>query len=1004
MLIKLDKISSGSQHFYLLLFCRIYRAFNMSNRVKLLIFLFPVFFLTNSMLKAQGIERADSLWADSVFRQLSPEQRIAQLFMIRAYSYRDSVYKDSLTSVISRYQPGGICFFKGMPYSQATFTNRLQQVSKVPMLVAIDAEWGLGMRLDSTIAFPRPITLGAISNDTLIYQIASRIAADCRRLGIHINFAPVADINCNPDNPVINFRSFGENKVQVTVKSLYYMKGLQDNNVMAVAKHFPGHGDTDSDSHLTLPIIRHSRERMDSVELFPFKALIKNGVRGIMIAHLYLPCYDSSSNTAATLSQPVVSRLLKGELGFKGFVITDALDMQGVAKYFKAGEIELKALQAGNDILLLPQHIEEAVKVIKAAADSNFVSWAEIDKKCFRILMLKSGLGVSKTPVSTANLHDDLNTRSSLVLQKEGFASALTLVKNDLGLIPLISPDKRHVAYLGIGDKAGNTFSEVMNTYAVVPSFYLPKNFSKTEGDSVTGMLKKFDVIIVGLHKMTGYPAESFSLSKQALHMVDTLSKVARTALVVFGNPYSLRLLPKSADNESILVAYQDFPVTQLLSAEVLFGGLPSRGHLPVSTSKFRSGTGEETDITRLSFAMPEEIGLTENSLKVIDSIASDGIAQGAYPGCQVLLAKDGKVFYQKAFGHPQYNDTVKVTNTDLYDIASVTKIAATTLAIMKLYDQGKLNPDDSLGKFLPSLTGSDKSALKIRDVMTHRAGLKAWIPFYKAVINANGFDTNVFRRDSSRLYPNKVADNLFISSSYKDSVYKQIIRLPLGEKGKYLYSDMGFYLLRLVVEKISGKPFDLYLDETFYLPLGLHHTSFNPYKKFPVGMIMPTENDTEFRKQLIRGYVHDPGAAMLGGISGHAGLFTNSLELGVMMQMLLNQGSYGGKQFFMPSTVKTFTSCQFPGSGNRRALGFDKPPQNSKSESPTCKSASAESFGHSGFTGTYTWADPVNGLLYIFLSNRVCPSAGNQKLRDLNIRTNIQQAVYDLFERFGVK
>ncbi|MCX6283666.1 MAG: serine hydrolase, partial [Bacteroidetes bacterium] len=426
--------------------------------MKHLVFFLLLFFLTDYVIQAQGIQRSDSLWADSVFRKLTPEEKIAQLFILRAYSYKDSTYRDSLAAVVSKSQPGGICFFKGTPYAQAVFTNRLQNISKVPMLIAIDAEWGLGMRLDSTTAFPRPITLGAISNDTLIYEMASRTAEDCRRLGIHINFAPVADINCNPDNPVINFRSFGENKYRVSAKSLQYMRGLQDNGVMAVAKHFPGHGDTDSDSHLTLPVIRHTRERMDSMELFPFKTLINNSIKGIMIAHLYLPCYDSSLNAASTLSRAVVTRLLKEELGFRGFVITDALDMQGVIKYNKPGEIELKALQAGNDVLLLPKQAEEAIRVIKAAADSNLVSWDEIDKKCFRILMLKSGLGVSNKQVSTQNLYSDLNTRASLALQKEGFASALTVVKNELGLIPLISLDKRHIACLGIGDRPGRGF------------------------------------------------------------------------------------------------------------------------------------------------------------------------------------------------------------------------------------------------------------------------------------------------------------------------------------------------------------------------------------------------------------------------------------------------------------------------------------------------------------------------------------------------------------------
>jgi len=956
------------------------------------------------MIRAQGIQRTDSIWADSVFRQLSPGQRIAQLFMIRAYSWKDSTYKDSLSAVIERFQPGGICFFKGTPYAQAMFTNRLQGISKVPMLVAIDAEWGLGMRLDSTIAFPRPITLGAVSDDTLVYEVASRIAMDCRRMGIHINFAPVADINCNPDNPVINFRSFGENKFRVAAKSLNYMKGLQDNGVMSVAKHFPGHGDTDMDSHLTLPIIRHSKERMDSVELYPFKVLIKNGVQGVMTAHLFLPCYDSSLNAAATLSKPIVHGLLKQQLGFRGYAITDALDMQGVAKFYKPGEIELKAFQAGNDILLLPQDLGEAIKAIKTAADSNIISQAGIDSACFRILMLKSGLGVSKTPVSTKDLYHDLNTRPSQVLRKEGFASALTLVKNELGLIPLISPDKRRIAYLGIGDKPGNDMSVYLDAYADVHPFFLPHQFSKTLADSMVSLLAKYDVLIIGLHNMTGYPTDSFHLSRQSLHMVDTLSKVTRTALVVFGNPYSLKLIPGHLRSESIIIAYQDFPVTQLLAAEVLFGGIATKGHLPVSSAGFPYGSGEETEKTRFSFVMPEEIGLPEQALSIIDSIAEDGIEKGAYPGCQVLLAKDGKVFYNKAFGHPQYNDTVKVKIEDLYDIASVTKVAATTLAIMKLYDEGRLDPGDSLGKFLGILAGSDKSGMIIRDIMTHKAGLQSWIPFYKAVSNVKSYDTIIFRRDSSKAYPYKVANNLFISAAYRDTIFKQIARSPLGEKGKYLYSDLGFYLLRLIVEKLSGKPFDQYLEETFYLPMGLRRTVFNPYKTFSLNEIMPTENDTEFRKQFIRGYVHDPGAAMLGGISGHAGLFTNSLELGVIMQMLLNHGSYGGKQFIKPSTVRLFTSCQFPGSGNRRGLGFDKPLQNYKPDSPACQGASPDSFGHSGFTGTYVWADPANGLVYVFLSNRICPNASNQKLRDLNIRTNIQKAAYWLFEKYGVK
>jgi beta-glucosidase-like glycosyl hydrolase/CubicO group peptidase (beta-lactamase class C family) len=953
---------------------------------------------------AQGIRRSDSLWADSVFRSLSKEEKIGQLFMIRAWSWKDSTYRDSLCSVAKTSQPGGFCFFKGTPYAQASLTNRLQEILKVPPLIAIDAEWGLGMRLDSAFSFPRPMTLGASEGDKLEYLIASKIAQDCRRLGVHMNFAPVADINNNPGNPVINFRSFGEDRKKVAAKSLAYMKGLQDNGVMAVGKHFPGHGDTQSDSHLTLPIINHDPARMDSLELYPFKALIDAGIWGIMTAHLYLPKYDSGVNAASTLSYEIVTRLLKEKLGFKGFAITDALDMQGVAKFFKPGEIELKALLAGNDILLLPQHIQEAIRVIRDAADSNLVSWSAIDRQCFRILMLKSGLGAKGIKVNTSGLYADLNSRSSLLLQKQAFAASLTLVKNDLGTLPLIATDKRKVTSLALGSNAANLFQKRLNDYAGIPCYRLPKHFSRKEADSLIACFKGSDIVLVSLHNMTGYPTDTFNLSREMLQMADSVSRLFRTVTVIFGNPYSMSLFNSPSRSESVIVAYQDFPVTEALAAEAVFGGIAAGGHLPVTAGPFRAGRGETTFRSRFSFVLPEEIGLNEESLKKIDSIAESGVRLGAYPGCQILLAKNGKVFYQKSFGHPQTSDTITVANDDLYDIASVTKIAATTLAVMKLCDAGLLSPGDSLGKFLDGTKGTNKSGITVREIMTHSAGLQAWIPFYKSVVKNGQWDPAVLSRDSSSAYPLKVAENCFITRAYSDSIYQAILRSSIGEKGKYLYSDLGFYLLRLVVEKISGKTFEAYLDENFYRPLGLRSTLFNPYRHENISSIMPTENDTVFRNQMIRGFVHDPGAAMLGGISGHAGLFSNALELGVIIQMLLDEGSYGGKQFISPATVKLFTSRQFPGSGNRRGLGFDKPLQTYRDDSPACRSASDRSFGHSGFTGTYTWADPENGLVYVFLSNRVCPDASNQKLKDLNIRTNLHQAVYDLFEQFGIK
>ena len=513
-----------------------------------------------------------------------------------------------------------------------------------------------------------------------------------------------------------------------------------------------------------------------------------------------------------------------------------------------------------------------------------------------------------------------------------------------------------------------------------------------------------FDFVILGIHGINSNAADTFGLTRDMIRLIDTVARVNRTILTLFGTPYSLEKIPELNKPEAIVVAYQDNPSTETAAAEVIFGGIGARGKLPVTSAVFPYGTGDETEKTRLEFIMPEEIGIPRQSLDVIDSIAKNGIELRAYPGCQILLAKDGKIFYVKAFGQPRYEDTVKVTMQHIYDLASVTKVAATTLAIMKLYDEGRLNPGDSLGKYLPFLKGSDKSNLLIRNVMAHQAGLEDWIPFYKSTLRNGQPDPAIYQPEQSTEFTVRVAHDLFIRSSYSDTIYQHIIESPLRASRDYKYSDLGFYLLRRIVEQISHQPFDKYLDSIFYKPLGLSTMGFKPGERFNISRIIPTEYDNEFRKQLVWGDVHDPGAAMLGGVSGHAGLFSNAYDLAVILQMLLQNGTYGGKQLLSPATVREFTRVQFPGKGNRRGLGFDKPTLNPKLDGPTCFGASPRSFGHSGFTGTYIWADPANGLIYVFLSNRVYPNAANQKLSEMNIRTNIHQAAYDLLQRYQIK
>ena len=402
-----------------------------------------------------------------------------------------------------------------------------------------------------------------------------------------------------------------------------------------------------------------------------------------------------------------------------------------------------------------------------------------------------------------------------------------------------------------------------------------------------------------------------------------------------------------------------------------------------------------KTDVIRLKYGNPKELGIIDSYLKKVDSIATLGILEKAYPGCQIIAIKDGIIFYNKAFGNHTYLTNNPVQLTDLYDIASITKIAATTISLMKLYENNQFDIDWKLSDYLPYLKNSNKGDVIIRDIMTHQAKLQAWIPYYLFTLDGEKVDTTIYHSSISEQFPVRVAQNLYIRDDYKYQMMDSILLSPLREKNDYKYSDLGFYLLAAAIENIKNQPINKYVSENFYKPLGLSNISYLPRRSYPLSRIVPTEEDTEFRHQLVHGDVHDPGAAMLGGVSGHAGLFSNASDLAVIMQMLLQGGTYGGQKFLETKTIKEFTKCQFPLNENRRGLGFDKPLLEFEEDGAVCFSASTDSFGHSGFTGTYVWADPQSGLVYVFLSNRIHPDASNSKIMDLNIRTEIHEAFY---------
>lgn len=955
-----------------------------------------IFFLTTTHIHAQS-KLKENEWVDSVYRSLSMEERIGQLMTIRANNVGKD-YLEHVSKYIKDYNIGGITFFKNTPTNQAKQTNEWQLLAKTPLLISIDGEYGLGMRLDSLFKFPFQMTLGAIQNDSLIYEMGKDIAWQCKRLGIQMNFAPVVDININPKNPVINSRSFGEDKKNVSRKGIMYMKGLQDAGIIATAKHFPGHGDTDTDSHKTLPIIKHKKSRLKKVELYPFKQLMKEGLGGVMIAHLYVPAYEKEDNVASTLSKALVTGLLKKKMKFKGLIVTDALEMKGVTKYFKPGNIELKALEAGNDILLLPRDVPKAIRKINRALKRAEIDSSLIENACKKILAYKYRAGLTKPPmVNLSNIVADINNRDSKYLNRKLYEEALTLVKNQHNLIPLKRIDTLKIASLVIGNTNKGIFQERLDTYAPVDHFYSKSEISIDEQKKLFESLKDYNLIIVGIQNTSISAHRKFGISQSCINFVNKLQKQNNIILDIFANPYSLAYF-NTANIPTVVMSYQDNTDTHDLSAQLIFGGIEAKGKLPITATKdFPLNTGLSSEIIRLKYTQPEELNISQFDLIKVDSIILHGINEKAYPGCQVMAIKDGKVFYQKSFGNHTYTTNNPVRNTDIYDIASITKIAATTLSVMRFQEEYKLDIDQKISHYLPYFIGSNKEDVIFRDLLTHQAKFKSWIPYFKATLNKDSsLNMKIYQKKISDKYPTRVAENLYIKRNYDYQIMDSIIISSLRETDDYKYSDLGFYILAKTIENISNQPIDEYVQHNFYNSLGLNIMGFRPRDHFPLTRIVPTEEDTFFRKQLIHGDVHDPGAAMLGGVCGHAGLFSNANDLAVIMQMLLQKGMYGGQRYFKESTITEFTSCQFPLKENRRGLGFDKPLLEYDEEGPNCKSASTESYGHSGFTGALTWVDPENGLVYVFLSNRIHPDASNPKIYELDIRTNIHEAFYE--------
>lgn len=940
-------------------------------------------------------------WVNEQLEKLSVEEKIAQLMMITAYPKQSEASKAQIIELIQTYKPGGVLVMQGTPTKTADWINQFQEESETPLLVAIDGEWGLKMRIDSTMTYPYAQAIGAIQDSTYIYQFGRDMGNQLKLMGIHMNFAPVADINTNPNNPVINFRSFGEDKKNVANKAWMISKGMQDVGIIPVAKHFPGHGDTQTDSHKALPLIDHNKGRIDRIESFPFRYLAEKGISGIMTAHLNVPSLDDSG-TPSSLSKKIVTDYLKNEINHKGFVVTDAINMKGVRT--EEGNAELRALIAGNDLIEFVPDLRKAVESVKLGLDNGAITLEEIEDKCRTVLALKRWVGLKDyKSAKLRNLRSRLNSPYYEVTNRKLIKGSMTVLENK-NTLPIQNLEKVKLATVRIGGTKTSYFQQTIDKYTEAEHFYLPKNASEKDWLQLRRLLDNYSLVIASIEGINLYPSGKYGSSEIQRRAVFELVQETNSVFAFFGNAYALKHFTNIHQAKGVVLAYQNNAITQELAAQSLFGAFDLSGKLPVTIDKrFKEKAGlsvKKNDC--FSYTIPEEQGIDSRLLhQKIDSIAYLGLVEKAYPGCQVLVAKDGDVIFHESYGYHTYSKNQKVNKDDIYDWASVTKVTGPLPAIMKLVDEKEINLHSPFSTYWPDFKNSNKKYIRFRDVLAHQAQLQSWIPYWRMTLNKKGeLDRKIFKKRPSRKYNVRVSEKLYMNKNFLQTMYDTIQDSEMLKRKKYLYSGLSFYLYPEMISNLTNTPYEEYIKQTFFKPMGAYTVTHNAYKYFPLSRIIPTETDDFFRHEKIRGFVHDEGAAMMGGISGNAGLFGTTNDLAKIFQMYLQKGYYGGRRFISEKTVNEFIRVQYPGNKNRRGLGFDKPlidnHKNELEDAYPAVSSSKNSFGHSGFTGTFAWADPDKKLLFIFMSNRVLPTRENQKLYELNIRTAMHQAIYD--------
>ncbi|MBC8213733.1 MAG: serine hydrolase [Candidatus Marinimicrobia bacterium] len=908
----------------------------------------------------------------SDWHTLSLKQKIAQMVMVRVrgdFYNNENWYRKKLQQWIEKDGIGGIITFGGS--IQGTYSNiqRFQSWADIPLLVSADYERGTGQWLDGGTLFPSNMAVTATDSSHLAYLQGKITAKEASSLGVHISFAPVMDVNNNPDNPIINFRAYSDSPEIVAKFGVEFIKGLQDGGVYACAKHFPGHGNTATDSHTSLPIIHSSLDELYETELHPFQLAIESGVKTIMVGHISLPELDESGKPASH-SFKILTEILRNEFNFSGLIITDGMEMGGLTNSAWAGESAIRAVEAGADILLLPMNVEHTINAIEQAVKSGRITEERINESVNRIFRAKEEFGLFSSEINSnwENVEENVGISSHKKIAKEIAKKSITLIKNDANLIPLKPENIEDFSHIilstddGVKDVLSSYAWDIRNTHGNVQEIWVTEPLGQNRTAEILQSVKNSDMVLVTLLVRIRMDKGESTIDASHSDFMKLLEQNNIPFVVAgFGSPY----LPNYDIISTYLCAYGYGSISQYAMANALLGRTEISGKLSVKLSDdYPRGSGIVSEKRNIGFDGNMDINLTE-SLVVLENAIEDKI----FPGAQVFIAKNGKVIANQGFGNQTYDDTSKVVNSKtIYDIASLTKVLVTTPVMMKLISQKKLSLDHEVSQFYPEFVGGGKEKVTIHHLLTHSSGIEPYIMYFMEEIFKNKEDI------------------------LNDILQRDLIYEPGTE---IQYSDLGIILLTSIIEKIEQKPIDELAQKWVFNPIDMQRTFFKPNSAY-LPEIAPTEFDSIYRNIMIHGIVHDENTYLMGGVSGHAGVFSTAEDIGKYAQIMLNKGTWLSSRLFKKSLIHEFTSRQNLPFGSDRAIGWDTPSRNGKSSAGDY--FSDLSFGHLGFTGTSLWIDPEQEIIVVLLTNRVHPSRENNRM--YKVRRDFHNAVMKKLEK----